>query len=122
MNVEIYKVKPKLTSNILAQVQEATVIDMLYAMDNGKVFGYINPIGNGLRVFLIQTENGDYRKVTNYPWKSLQSNPTTLVAHFLHKGVRKDVQKPFSTEAAKIKFFDLFTNLKKIALLTHIYV
>ena len=122
LTVEVYKVKTKLTSGILAQVQEATMVDMSYALEKGTILGYINPIGPGLRVFLLVAENGDYRKITNYQWSISPADPLLLFSSVIRKGVKYDVKKPFSTETAKINFLEMFKEVKKIALLTHIYV
>lgn len=123
MNLHVHRTKVRLSTNILAQIQEATMIDMSYALSEGTILGYINPIREGeLRVFLLVAENGDYRKVTNYVWQLLKADPCKIHTTFYKNGSRHDITKPFQSETSKIDFLELVKEVKKIALLTHIYI
>ena len=128
MQVTIKTVSKKLTTSILAQVQEATAADISYALKNETVLGYINPIGNVLtRVFLIIAENGDYRVVTNIDWRISESEKETLfgmsrLRRTTSKLAETPVKKVFSTEAAKILYLENFKKVKQKAMENHIYV
>jgi hypothetical protein len=124
MNVLIKKVSRKLTGTILAQIQEATMKDMDYAIQNGKILGYINPSGiRSNRVFLIINEQEDYRIVTNREWKISEADVCKLYALGRTKsGLSSTIEKRFSSEFVKIEFLNLFKTIKKIALENHIYI
>lgn len=124
MNVRIKKVSRKLTQTILNQVQEATMRDMDYAIKNGTILGYINPIGTKPhRVFLILNEQEDYRIVVNRDWKISEADPNKLYAIGRTKtGLSSTIEKKFSSEFVKIEFLEMFKFIKKIALENHIYI
>lgn len=124
MNVQIKKVSRKLTQTILNQVQEATMRDMDYAIKNGTILGYINPIGTKPhRVFLILNEQDDYRIVVNRDWKVSEADPCKLHAtNKTKKGLQNQLAKTFSSEFVKIEFLEMFKLIKKIALENHIYI
>jgi|688.fasta_scaffold1049836_1 hypothetical protein len=124
MNVLIKKVSRKLTGTILAQIQEATMKDMDYAINNGTILGYINPSGiRSNRVFLILNEQEDYRIITNREWKISEADKAKLYAIGRTKsGLSSTLEKKFSSEFVKIEFLNLFKTIKKIALENHIYI
>jgi hypothetical protein len=124
MNVHIKKVSRKLTGTILAQIQEARMKDMDYAVQNGTILGYINPSGiRSNRVFLIINEQEDYRIVTNREWKISEADNTKLYSIGRGKnGLSSTFEKKFSSEFVKIEFLNLFKTVKKIALENHIYI
>jgi len=128
MDLKIKTVSRKLTSNVLSQMAEATAKDIIYALKNKTVIGYVNPVGSiRTRVFLIQIEDGDYRIILNIDWKIAEHDPTRLHGLITIKRVSGTyaetvVPKPFATEAAKIAYLENYKKVKRLALENHIYI
>lgn len=120
MEITVKTITRKITPNMLKQIDEAKIKDLRFALENGKVLGYVNPVNTkDNRIYLILCETGDLRKVTNYMWQDSPTNPLFLVG--VHKNGNK-VSKQFISLEAKAAFTELFRQVKTIAECTHLYI